>query len=269
MKTPYYITRIRSELVTRISRNPKYSLRAFAKSLGLEPSVLSQILSGKRFPSERLAEGLFSRLNLAPREQDEFLRSLGLAKIERGLKRISPSLRKRSLSTPAGEHAPGLISHEDFQVMAEWYFTAILELSYVEGFKNDPAWIASRLGLTELQSRLAVSTLIEKGMLKRKGRSLVKSNRVLATADVKNSSIAHRLRQKQILEKAVVSLESDPIAIRNHTAATFATHPDRIAEAKRRIDRFTDEIMEFLETGPKTHVYEIAIQLFPLSQESK
>ena len=41
-------TCLRNELERRCKANPAYSLRAFAKFLGVDPSFLSKVLSGKR-----------------------------------------------------------------------------------------------------------------------------------------------------------------------------------------------------------------------------
>ena len=57
-----------SELARRCSKNPNYSVRAFAKSLSIEHSSLAKILSGKRLLTapmiQRLAKNLELRKNL-------------------------------------------------------------------------------------------------------------------------------------------------------------------------------------------------------------
>lgn len=54
---------LRSELDRRQTRNPKYSLRAFARDLKMKPAHLSRILSGSRVPSGSLLESLLGRLS--------------------------------------------------------------------------------------------------------------------------------------------------------------------------------------------------------------
>lgn len=46
--TADYRAFLNQKLKRRIEKNPAYSLRAMAKHLGLAPSMLSDVLSGKR-----------------------------------------------------------------------------------------------------------------------------------------------------------------------------------------------------------------------------
>lgn len=56
--------------------NPKYSLRAFANALDLEPSKLSEILSGKKGLSAERAEKICARLRLQGLAKDVFILSV-------------------------------------------------------------------------------------------------------------------------------------------------------------------------------------------------
>jgi hypothetical protein len=53
---------LEAELSRRRARNPRYSLGAFAHSLGLDHSTLSQNLRGERKLTLRMAERLEARL---------------------------------------------------------------------------------------------------------------------------------------------------------------------------------------------------------------
>src|SRR5437763_9176257 len=55
MSAPRFADRLSQELHTRRSKNPRYSLRAFAAWLGADHSTLSQILRGRRgIPARQL-----------------------------------------------------------------------------------------------------------------------------------------------------------------------------------------------------------------------
>jgi len=66
---------------------------------------------------------------------------------------------------------------------------------------------------------------------------------------------ALKRRQKQILEKAISSLENDPIEIRSMTRMTIAIAPEKLPEAKKMILEFNREMSRFLESGNKKEVY--------------
>jgi hypothetical protein len=57
-----------AELRRRRERNPRYSLRAFARALGTHHSTLSQILARRRRLTPRAVRRLGGRLGLAPAE---------------------------------------------------------------------------------------------------------------------------------------------------------------------------------------------------------
>ena len=56
------------------SKNPSYSLRAFARKLNVTPSALSEIINGKRRVSEKKAQSLAHHLLLDPTEKMKFLK---------------------------------------------------------------------------------------------------------------------------------------------------------------------------------------------------
>lgn len=57
-------TFLQHELDRRQTRNPRYSLRAFARSLGFDHASLSQILRGRRRLTPRLIRRLGARLQV-------------------------------------------------------------------------------------------------------------------------------------------------------------------------------------------------------------
>src|SRR5947209_19732207 len=63
--SPGYLKILRSEFDERCRRNPRYSLRAYAKFLDLDPSALSRILAQKQ--------------DMAPKTCLKVLRKLGLS----------------------------------------------------------------------------------------------------------------------------------------------------------------------------------------------
>src|SRR5207302_616070 len=69
-------TILRAELTRRCQKNPRYSLRAFARALGMSHTVLSLILSGKRPVPRRTGARMAESLGLDPAQRRAFL-SLG------------------------------------------------------------------------------------------------------------------------------------------------------------------------------------------------
>ena len=268
MTNSFYRTCIREELEARIEKNSSYSLRAFAKALNLNAGALSEILAGKRHPSFKMAQKLLEVLELSPEEARRFLNSLAQAQKSRGLKRLNPEFRKQARRAGSVEPVREL-SLELFKVIADWYHYAILELTYLPSFQATPGWIAKKLGISEIEAKLALERLESLGLVEEKNGSLIKTDLKLSTADRSLTTPAHKKRQKQILEKSIYSIENDPIENRNHSACTMAIDPEKIPEAKKRIQEFTRELCQFLESGNRSRVFEMQISLFPLTKEEE
>ncbi len=255
---------IQEELARRCEKNPSYSLRAFARSCNLTPGELSQILSGKRIPSYKVALKVLSTLDLSPKEKAQFLSSLAERHKSRGLQRLNPVFKRMKL-----ELVPKEISIDLFRVIGDWYHYAILMLTYVENFNPDPKWIASQLSLTELETKLAIGRLINVGLLKEKNKTLIGTNEHITTADKHLTTPALKKHTKQSLEKAIYSVENDPIEVRSNTYMTMAIDPKKIGEAKKNIDEFTNKMSGLLESGKRTQVYEFGIYLCPLQKRNE
>src|SRR5262245_18163135 len=73
---PTYRIQLREAFGKKLQSRPGYSLRAFARSLEVDASALSRILSGKQVPSPKLARKLTSKLAFTPAEQKLFFQSL-------------------------------------------------------------------------------------------------------------------------------------------------------------------------------------------------
>ena len=69
------------------TKGSRFSLRAFALQLGVDSATLSQIISGRRRPSSRLAERLLRSMGSAECDVNEVSRAMKLLSIERRLVR--------------------------------------------------------------------------------------------------------------------------------------------------------------------------------------
>ena len=69
---PFHLSLLRQELERRQAKNPSYSLRAFARSLGIDPGALSAILNQRRPLSEAWCDRLVQRLGLSAEDATRF-----------------------------------------------------------------------------------------------------------------------------------------------------------------------------------------------------
>jgi len=264
-----YINIIRRELETRSEKNPRYSLRAFARALNFEATVISQILSQKRVPTFKTAEKIIRALDLDPSVAQDFLSSVADAHKSRGLKLANKFLRHQFAESEIQKTSIQDLSIDYFRVIADWYHVAIMELTFTEGFESNSNWIAKELGITPLEAKLAIERLLKLGLLERIDNKLVKTNERMTTADKDLTTPALRKHQKQLLEKAILSLENDPIEIRNMSGMMMVADPALIPEAKKLIEECSKKVSRLLQSGRKTQVYQFHVSLYPIQKPKK
>lgn len=258
---PFYIEILRREWERRNRRNSRYSMRAFAQMLRIDHSILSMIFSGKRIPSKQDAARLPAALKLGPDETTAFLQSIAETKRSRRLEKLNRDYGKQS---PLSSMDPREISTDAFSVLSEWYWAPVAALTQVKGAQSDPAWIAQQLGISEEQARTAVDKLISLELLKAEGEKLLLKGPMIASKNRDQTNQALMARQKQVLQKSIISLENDPIEVRNHTSMTMAIDPKKIPIAKTMIEEFNRSLCKFLESGDQLQVYELTVGLFPI-----
>ncbi len=249
---------LKDELNRRLERNPRYSMRAFAKLLGINIGSLSGLLSGRRPLTTKSADKICDRLGVPPEKKSEIML---------GLKAKSHNTSKMVLSGKVRERIE--LEEETFRTISDWYHYAILQLvrtkSYKAGSRPRTAkWIARQLKITELEAKLAIERLIKLDLLKEEADTLARTDRRITTSNKNLTSSALKKLQKQIREKAIHSLEHDPIEVRSMTSMTMAINPKKIGQAKALIDEFQEKLSDLLEEGEKEKVYQLEVGLFPI-----
>lgn len=93
LKTAYLVL-LNSEFDRRRSINSRYSVRAFAKFLNVDPSFLSKVLGGKLLPSLEAGVKILDHLKWALPDRRIFLRSLAEELKKQALYDIDPALNE-------------------------------------------------------------------------------------------------------------------------------------------------------------------------------
>jgi uncharacterized protein (TIGR02147 family) len=236
-------------------RNPSFSLRAFAQRLDISPSALSEVLNGKRAVSEKWIPKLAERLSLSPRE----------------IKKLQKSFADTEALKTGGAKKEALkayteITMDQYHMISDWFHFGILSLAETADFKDEPAWIAQRLNITMSQTKSALERLERLNLLVRgKDGHLKHSGQPYSTTD-EIANLALRKSHSQNLELARRSLEVDALKERDFTYITMAIDPEKIPTAKKMIRQFRDRLCAYLESEEKKEVYQMCIQMFPLTK---
>ncbi len=230
------------DLARRQLHHPQFSMRAYARYLGLNPTSLSLYLRGKRELDAKSIEKVRGRL---------------------------VSRTNTSFQTPeTGATGYVQIEASKLRILSDWHYFAILSLMETTDYVDDPDWIARRLGLTVPAAKKALETLEAcAAIVYRKGRRFPAELRFRTSDGVRD--LAVQRSHLQALDLARMAIETEPVELRNFSAITLALDPKLIPEAARRITRFRRSLAKFLEQGKQTEVYRMSFQLFPLSKPSQ
>lgn len=243
---------LKEEFERRKQEYPRFSLRAFARLLGISPASLSQVMSGSRCLGVRSAVLVADQCGFPPEKRAEFISlAIGTPVTEVSTKTIDSDFR--------------LLEVTEFERIATWRHYAILSLGDLPQAPFDKHWVANRLNISEADAEVAMFDLRAMNLIEVDGDHFRQTGRPLRTrTDVPCETI--QKFHSQLMLKAGESLATVDVRERDVTAVTMAVNKGRLRAAKKRIKEFRRNIMDFLSEGPKDEVYALQISLFPLSR---
>lgn len=260
--TPHYRQFIEREFDSRLRKNPSYSLRAFARDIGMQPSKLSEVLRGLRGLSKVTALKVAKKLHLSADESEVFLNLVDLHQ------RKNKTLQKQAeekLKSVAAMDGYGELSLERFKIISDWYHFSILEMTSLEAFESDARWIAGRLGISTKLAAEAIERLIDFGLLVRQPNGELSQTHVNLATPTGIPSREIREHHSQILMKADEALEKSDVNERDFSAITLAFNTEQMDEVKAELKRMRRQLgQKIQEKSEKNRVYCLSMQFFPL-----
>lgn len=241
-------TFLTAELERRLQANPRYSLRAFARDLKMSPGELSELINGKRRATPKAIAKIAQRLGL---NHGETLQLLSVHQVDHaGLESAIPQTH---------------LNLDVFRLISDWPCLTILTLAETKGFRFDSRWIGGRLGISATEAKLALDRLERVGLIQRiNGQLQVDSSFVLSPDGVPSEAI--RNYHRQMLEKALVSLENDSVSDRDITGISLAMDPADLPAVREEIRKFQDKLVAKYTRGRKTEILHLQTALFRLTE---
>lgn len=254
---------LKREYEARLELRPQYSLRAFARDLGLSPPHLSTVLAKKRGLSASVAKRISKKLGFSPDEALTFCSSAAAlhgrshAERERAVKRLQRLMDVASFTT---------LAESQFRIMSDWYHLAILHLVELPDFQSCPKWIATRLSLPESKIGEAISNLERAGLLKSKDGKIQKCTNFVKTEAVPSRAI--RRFHRQMIRKADAAVEAQTTAERDFSSTLVCVDRSKLPEIKRWLKEFREEFCGRMESDAPTDVYSLNLHFFCLTNNS-
>lgn len=232
-----------TEFKKRQERNTAYSIRAFSRDIGVAKTSISEAMNGLRCLSSINIDIMATVMHLD----------------NKTIKRLKDDLSALSDSGRA------LLVEDEFEVIKDWYYLAILNLAKLSDNQCDAEWIAGRLGLPLEVADDSLRKLLDLGLLKNIEGKLVRTLLPITTSvDIPSASI--REHHRQSIEKAIIALEEVSIELRDYTTVTYALDSEKIPEIKKLIHAFHRKLGKILPVKNATDVYRLNIQFFPLTK---
>lgn len=255
---------LKSELTARQKVNSSYSLRAFARDVNLSPGYLSDLMKGKKKVSVDTAMKISKSLGWSWRDTQLFLQMSQLSTAKS--KAASRFIKKEIQHTQNLYNTFTRIKSLNFNPISDWYFFAIMELSDLPDFKDDPTWIAKKLGLSLTTANDAMRLLKDNGFLVQTPEGNYKKKYNLGIKDTPSAAL--RKFHKQHLRNAEAAIEEQAYDQRHASGITMAINCKKLPAAINLITEFRARMSALLEDGDKDAVYHLAIQLFQLDKPS-
>ncbi|MCT4641350.1 MAG: TIGR02147 family protein [Bacteriovoracaceae bacterium] len=257
MEAQIYLQKTLREKLDELKlKNSSFSLRAFARLLEISPASLSEFLNGKRVLSEKMIKKLAIKLSFSPSQYNELIKKINIEKNRLPIKSEHLNLRKKV-------H----LQDDQYFLVADWHYYAILCLVETKDFKKDYEWIARKLNTTASKVKECFERLLRLGYLSfdKSGNIIYEDIELDTTMDIPNTSL--KRRHGENLDAAHLALQTQSIERRDFSFMTLAVDHKKIPQVKKMIERFQDELEEFLKDGEKTQVYEFCMQMFPRTKE--
>ena len=250
----YYLAKIKEDLSKRQRSNPHYSLRAYARDIGVHPATLSQIIKGNRPLPLKNSSQVLEKLNLGPKERTLFMESLLKSKIALDEIKIA-DLDERFM-----------LDESHYKIIAEWEHYVVLDLFELKTFDPSLIEISQRLGITENRAEVVVNNLLTAGLLKvdDTGKFQKVHDDIRTTEDIKSQALKDS--HKETILMGLDKLEDIEVELRDFSSATVAIDLNKLPEAKAIIREFRQKMTALLRDGEKTDVYQLAIQFYPMTQ---
>lgn len=223
----------------------------------MNSSSLSQILSGKRTLPLRISKSIADKLILTPIERTHFMESVQKTKV--------------SLDEIAVEHEYERFMLDDSYgaVVSEWEHYIVLDLMDLSDFNFNLENIGLKLGISNERAIEVMDNLINSGLLLRNedGTFLKAHINIRTTEDVQSQVL--RDANAEALDIAKMKLDTIETELRDFSVLTLAVDMEKLPLAKTIIREFRQKMMALMKDGDKTEVFQLGIQMYPMTEMTK
>lgn len=254
-------TLLKQEYLKRKKKNPSYSLRAFAQSIGISSGRVSEIFNGKRSLTANNAKKVLETLKLDLIERKKWQNLI------EGSTNPTQQLEDAQFCLIADPIHYALLCLMETQSFYKMKLAAAKKSKAARSIlrESEIQWMAKRLEKPKLEIELALQNLKTLQFISEDEShyQLVLDRALETTTEVPSAAL--RESHKKTLLAAVDKIDKVPVELRSVTSMTMAIDTKNLPEAKRLIREFRKSLSALLEQGTKSEVYDLNIQLLPVT----
>jgi uncharacterized protein (TIGR02147 family) len=239
----------------RQQKNPRFSLRAWARQLGYKnPSLLSDVLSGRRRPSQTMLSAIAANLGLSEAEE---------AKLHDLNRKPSKGTRPTALNN---------LALDQFRLIADWYYLVILELFLLKDFEATTKQVTQRLmrSIPASFAQMALGRLERLGLIAKDARGkwqrTATAQNLFVGLNIPDAAI--RQHHHEMLDLALEALEHQDVQQRDISGSTVAIRTQDLPQLRKAIYQLHATFNQ-LSAKPRQGdaVYRLNVQLFRIDRD--
>jgi uncharacterized protein (TIGR02147 family) len=261
-----YRQTLKNELKLRVRANPRYSLRAFARDLGLSPASLSEVLSGKKGLSRKRAEMIVEKLDLNAGARSDFLLAVNIS--DGRTREVRQEALRVFHERSTQNHLPEL-EIDALRIMGNWRTFALLEYLKLARVSHEERSIARNLNISTIEVRDTLQRLLRLEMIEEiEGTSPTRYRVLLDHYATPTGIPSETIKQlhEEIMEKAKVALRTQNLESREFSSLMIGIPRSKVPELKSALRAAILKINhEFENEEPKDCVYSVNLQTFEIT----
>lgn len=254
---------------TEKEKNKSYSFRVFANRAQLSsPNYLKLVMDGNRRITDKNLPNFVRGLRLGKKQEDYFRvlvfyqESKDVEAKQRYLEQLV-EIRNRNLV----RDETAQLTLDRVEILRNWWHWAIREMINLKDFRDDPKWIARRLGgrVTPKQVQESMELLQRLEFIRKTETGYEQSEPLLTTGDDFSPLLLMQLHQ-QFIDLGKAALANHKHTEREISSLTIALPKSRIPELKEKMRKFRHELnLEYSNNETNEDVYHLSLFLYSLT----
>lgn len=250
------------------ARRPAFSYRYFARRAGqASPNFLKLVIEGKRNLGKESVAAFATALDL---DKEESIFFSDLVAFNQATTQEEKNRYFSRIAASRNFRKAGRIDGELFEYLSHWHIPAIRELTATPGFHEDPKWIAAQLrpAITAREASHALKVLLRLGLIRKAPDGTIERGDPSWTTGHEVQSFAVVNYHQEMLARASEAMTTVPQAERDVSSLTVCIKASTVAEIKRRMHAFNEELLALCDADQEPEVVvQIGLQCFPLSRK--